>query len=186
MRFNNRAFSEAEQLTRLVAIDTDTSGFIKDTEGWRILSASAIAQTLTGIVTETTLATITIPAGALGPNGILRVTTLWSHTNSANNKTIAIRLGGTGGTLYAQYNVTATAATRDERQIHNRNSQSSQVGYHVGGGAAGGWGTNSANAAVTSAVDMSAGTTLVIRGAVPTAAETLTLESYLVEVSYRA
>lgn len=38
-----------------------------------ILAASAVAAPTTGDTSENTLATVTIPAGALGANGIIRI-----------------------------------------------------------------------------------------------------------------
>jgi hypothetical protein len=42
---------------------------------WRVLAASAAPASHTGDTLETALATIPVPAGAMGPNGQLRVTT---------------------------------------------------------------------------------------------------------------
>src|SRR5213079_2421852 len=52
-----------------------------------VLAQSAVAASVTGTLTETVLATIAIPAGAMGVNGAIRVTALWSYTNSADTKT---------------------------------------------------------------------------------------------------
>jgi hypothetical protein len=132
---------------------------------------------------ENALATVTIPAGALGPNGFLRVTTSWAYTGSTNSKSLRIRLGGVGGTAHL-----ATARTSgtelayvDQRIIANRNAQNSQFsnpsGTQVGASTAAG---------VTGSIDTSAETTLVITGQKATGSETLTLASYLVELHYRA
>ena len=43
-----------------------------------ILAQSAVAVSKTGDTNEATLASITIPAGAMGANGSLRLTTVWS------------------------------------------------------------------------------------------------------------
>lgn len=184
MRFNNRPYTDAQQLTALVAADNDISGFIKDTEGWRVVGASAVAAPITGSLTETTLASVTIPAGAMGPNGILRITTLWSVTNSVNNKTLRVYLGGAGGTLYHNVVFTTSASQRHQVQIHNRNSQSSQVGY-TPGGATGGWGP-STSAIQTSAINMALSQTILMRGLLGDVADTITLESYSVELKYGA
>lgn len=183
MRFNNRAFSEAEQLTRLVAIDGNTSGFIKDTEGWRVLAASGVLASHTGDTTETALATIAIPAGAMGPNGMLKVTSLWTVPNSANNKTLRYRLGGGAGTEFLAYVATTSAAVHAQRVIQNRNSQASQVGFSPA----------SSNSYVATTASNATGTIntanaqdLVISGQLASAGETITLEGYLVELKYGA
>src|SRR5688500_6060251 len=77
-----------------------------------VLAQSAVAASHTGNTTETTLATVTVPANAIGANGRLRVTSLWSHTNSANSKTLRVRFGGAAGTIYTSLTVTTTLSTR--------------------------------------------------------------------------
>ena len=74
---------------------------------------------------------ITLPAGAMGPNGVLRITTLWSYTNSANNKTLRVRLGGLSGTAFQANVVTASNIGVMQRTIQNRNSQASQIGFNA-------------------------------------------------------
>lgn len=182
MRFNNRAFSEAEQLTRLVAIDGNTSGFIKDTEGWRVLAASAIAVPKTGDTNETALATVTFSGGVMGANGAIRVTALFSYTNSVNNKTPRIRLGGIAGAALFSNNMTTTGNLLATRIIQNRGAQNSQVSSS---GIANTFGTGT-GAVVTSAVDTSASWDLVISGQLANSGETITLESYTVELKYGA
>lgn len=182
MRFNNRAFSEAEQLTRLVAIDGDTSGFIKDTEGFRVIGASGVASPVTGTASETALASIIIPAGAMGANGILRITALFSYSNSANNKTLRFRFGnGLSGTAFFTSVLTTTAATRATMTIQNRNSASSQIGGLTNGFLGG---TSTAN--VTGTIDTTAQQTLSISGQLANTGETITLESYIAELRYAA
>jgi len=147
---------------------------------WRVLAASAVAAAHTGDTLETPLATIAIPAGAMGPNGQLRVTTQWSYTNSANGKTLRVRFGGGAGTSYLAQAVAATASAQFQNRIGNRGAANSQVGNSNTA-----FGTTTAGV-VTSAVDTSAGVNLVITGQVANTAETVTLESYLVELFHGA
>ena len=58
------------------------------------LAQSAVAVPLTGTTNATVLASLTIAAGAMGINSALRVSAMYSMTNNANNKTLAIRHGG--------------------------------------------------------------------------------------------
>lgn len=141
-----------------------------------VLAGSAVAVPHTGDTNETTLATITIPAGAMGKNGQLRITTNWSYTNSGNNKTLRIDFGGTD---YRAFVVTTTDAFRDQITIANRNATNSQVGGLVGTAVAY---TSTTIANVTSAVDTTAAVTLTITGQLASGGETVTLESYLVEL----
>jgi hypothetical protein len=140
-----------------------------------VLAQSAAALPKTGDTAETTLATVTVPAGALGPNGTLRITTLWSNTNSANNKTFKVKLAGTA---YGSLVSATTVITRDQRMIHNRGTASSQIGMP---GTVGGFGSSGV-AAVTSAIDTSQSQDITFTAQLALGTETITLESYLVEV----
>lgn len=142
----------------------------------RLLAASAVAASVTGTATETALATITIPAGAMGLNGAVHIYTVWTITNSANSKTVRVRFGGAGGTAYAALAATTSTSISDLRRIRNRNSASSQVGAFNAGGSVG-LGANG-NALTTSAVDTSAAVDIVLSGQLANTGETITLESY--------
>ena len=144
---------------------------------WRVLAQSSVAAAHTGNTSETTLASIVIPAGAMGPNGRVRITSLWSATNSANNKTMRHKFGGTN---YFAQNMVAHQSWRHETEILNRNAVNNQIGNtnNVFGSQAG--------APNSSAVDTSAAVTVLLTGQLANAAETVTLESYRVEVLYGA
>jgi hypothetical protein len=150
---------------------------------WYPLAKSAVAVSHTGDTNEFTLATIAIPAGAMGPSGALRVTSVWSHTSSGNNKTLRYRLGGVSGQQYMAAVNTTVASLMTQRLIQNRNSQASQVSSAQA--IANAFGT-SGGSPVTSTVDMSAAQDLVISGHLASAGETIALESYLVELAYGA
>lgn len=148
-----------------------------------MLAQSAVAVPLTGTVAETVLATIPLPGGAMGANGLIRINTLWTMTSSANVKTPRIRLGGAAGTEFYSQTHTTVATLRHQTEIMNRNSQSSQVGFPtIAGG--GGWST-SAQAITTGAIATSADTTIVISGQLANSGETITLQAYNVEVLYK-
>ena len=140
---------------------------------------SGTASSVTGTTTETTLATITIPANAMGPNGQIEIIPLWSFTNSANTKTMRVKFASTA--FYTQA-ATATAVTQSLVRIANRNSASSQVGAP---GANAGLGNFTA-AVITSAENTTSPVTLTITGQLTNTGETITLESYLVRVTYGA
>ena len=149
-------------------------------ETWQVLAASAVAASHTGSTAKTTLATVTVPGGAMGANGVLRITSLWSHSNNANNKTPRIEFGGTQfyGTA-----LTTTATSRMYHSIANRNAANSQVG-----GAASeifNWGST-AGALTTSSVNTSADQSLVFSGQLANSGDAIALENYLVELLYRA
>lgn len=147
---------------------------------WRVIAASGVSASHTGSTSETTLASIILPGGALGPNGALRISSQWSHTNSANNKTLRYRLGGS--VLMAPV-LTATAASAHQRTIQNRGAENAQVTQGAGFGNSFGGTTNPA---ATSAIDTSTDQTLTITGQLANSGESLTLESYLVESYFGA
>jgi hypothetical protein len=142
-----------------------------------VLAASAVAVVTPADATEDVLATITVPANAMGANGVLRITAVFSGTNNVNSKLCNVRYSGAGGTLYAQANISSNKF-RTQVQIANRNATNSQAGFDASGG---GFGLSAA-AIATSAVDTTASTTIVITGQKAVAGDTLTLESYLVEL----
>lgn len=148
-----------------------------------ILSQSGASVSCPADTTEDTLATITVPANALGANGVLRILTTWTFTNSANNKTMRVRYSGGAGTIYSSNVQTTQATSQVLTLISNRNATNSQVGAandHDG------LTLGSASAIVTSAVDTTASTTIVITGQKANSGETLRLERYVVELLYSA
>ena len=148
-----------------------------------LLVASAAKVDLTGGTSETALATIAVSAGVMGLNGILRVTSHYSYPNSANNKTIRVRFGaagtGTGATAVMTYVATTSTQFRGQWEIKNRNLANSQI--ITFGGSGGGW-TTSTSAVTTSAINTAAATEIVLTGQLALGTETLSLESYLVEL----
>ncbi len=146
-----------------------------------VLGKSGAAVNTPADTSEDTLATINIPANAMGANGVLRIYTLWAFTSSGNNKTLRIRFSGASGTIYMNPVFTTSVGYASLTMIANRNATNSQVGF-ASAATNGGLGTSSASANVTSSVDTTAATSLVITGQKASAGETLTLESYLVEL----
>jgi hypothetical protein len=134
----------------------------------------------TGDTNEATLATCNIPANAMGANGLLRITTTWEYTNSANNKTVRVRFGGLSGTVYQAVVSTTTAVSRLQADIFNANATNSQKGGPAGG-FAGGF-SSTAQTVVTSAVDTTAAVSLVFTGQLASAAENVQIDHYLVEL----
>ncbi len=149
------------------------------TQGWRVLAASGAAVAHTGDTIDTTLATVAVPAGAMGPNGALRITALWSWTNSANTKRPRCYLGGA---IVSAVSVTTNGALALQRLLQNRNSQASQVTFQTG--VTGSFALGSVASALS--VDTSAAQNLTFTGGLADSGETITLESYLVELLYGA
>lgn len=147
----------------------------------RILAQSAVAVSVSATTNEEALATVDVPAGALGVNGSLRVMSEWSMTDSANNKVFRVRFGadgaGLGGTSYLSSTITTQDGLADLKKITNRGSVSSQYGMNTSGYFGVGGTTGQ-----TSSVNTAAQSEIVFSGQKGSAGETLTLESYSVEL----
>lgn len=141
----------------------------------RVLAQSGVAASVTGTTNETTLATITLPGGAMGINGGVRIHTLWSMTNNANNKTQKVKFGGTSILFYT---LTSVAGNQTLTIYRNRGAANSQVGLANSSTGIG----NTSSAPTTSSIDTSADVTILITGQLATGTDTLTLEAYSVEV----
>jgi hypothetical protein len=149
--------------------------------GWYVLAASGVAASHTGSTSETTLATVTVPAGALGANGIMRVRANWSYPNSVNTKVFRTRVGGVSGTSIASYTATTTQSIVVANQLHNRNSQSSQVCANSA------WLGGAIDATPTTlSVDTSNAFDVLFTVVLANSSETAVLHSYSVEIYYAA
>lgn len=139
-----------------------------------ILAQSGVAASVTGTLTETTLASVTIPGGMMGTNGSLRIKAKWTYTNSVNNKTIKSVFGGQAVTT----GVRTTSTTEFLfYTIDNRGSLSSQMGPNTAIPSSSSLGTY-----FPLTVDTSVDQTLTFTGTLANTGETITLEGYTVEV----
>lgn len=140
----------------------------------RLLGQGIGAAPLTGSTGETTLATIRVPAGLLGANGQLEITTLWSMTNNANVKTFRVKLGST---TFAQIALASFLGYQHFTRIINRNNPALQVSMPattsiVFGGTGGGLATGT--------VDTAQDQSLTITAQLAVGTDTVTLEGYSV------
>lgn len=146
-----------------------------------VLASSGAALSHTGDTSKTALATIPIPAGAMGANGRLRITTHWTVTGSTNSKTTSYEYGG--GVFFSVSTTTAaTVGWREQREIVNRNSASSQVCLRA---SSLGTGTLTAST-TTAAVNTASAQDLIFYATLTDSGETVTLEYYCVELLYAA
>lgn len=148
---------------------------------WHALAHSGAQSSHTGNTTETALATVTVPAGAMGPNGALRILAGFSGTSSANNKTVRVKFGSLSGTNFLSTNITTNGLVWGG-VIMNRNAQNAQIGAPNGVSGVGSIGYPF----LTAAIDTSASTTLVFAGTLANAGETVSLEYFYVDVLYGA
>lgn len=149
--------------------------------GGRVIAQSGASASHTGDTIEATLATITLPAGVLGPNGRLEIDTLWTFsTSSANSKTCRAKLSTA---VIAAVVATTSLGLRHMGTCINRNSQSAQIIFNPANQPGSG---TSAVANSTAAIDTSVSQTITITGQLASAAETITLEGYTVRAIYGA
>jgi len=138
--------------------------------------------TVTGTLTETLLATVTIPANALGPNGAFRLTYTATETNSANNKTLNFLYNATGPGITGQLINAVTQTTNISQQgivyLRAANTTGTQAAY-----------PNSqlpyattANAINFPTLDTTQTTYLNITGTLANVADSLTLTGWTLEI----
>lgn len=149
---------------------------------WSVLKNTNVAAAHTGDTTETVKFTVTVPGGYMGPNGRLRIKVSATYTNSADSKSIRVRLGGLAGTLFGQSINTTTAGATFEFDIANANNAAVNVGGVTSG--QGGWSTSSASTSgtVNTAVDQD----LVVTAQLANSGETITITSVCAELLYGA
>lgn len=162
------------------ALQSATKNYV-DKKSSRIIDAHGSASSITGTLTKTLLGTVTIPANSVGPNGVIRITTNWSHTDNANTKTLGIEFDGQ---TYGSIAAASQIRTHTMTTIYNRNSASSQIGGCNSGNATG-FGQSTSNQ-ITSSVDTTVDKDIKFYGTLTNTGDTITLESYLVEVLYHA
>ena len=149
----------------------------------RILGQSGTAIAHTGTVAETKLASVLVPAGAMGVNGILQIETTWSNTNNANNKTRVVRFGSgdnVSGTSF-QGLVATTQFQHVGLQVISNSTAAVQLGWY-NGGLSGVPGSYSA-AGVAGAIDTTANSYVVMSGILANTGDTMTLLAYRVTLT---
>ena len=133
------------------------------------------AVALTGTTVETTLVTLTIPAGLIGSNGKVKLYPLWSTTNNANTKTLRVKFP-----TNTVYTAIASNTVHVAGLVIIRNFGSESVQRVSSGILAGLGGTTSSIAWTT--INTSAATTITITGQLANSADTMTLEGLFVEI----
>jgi hypothetical protein len=160
---NATTSSEAVTITGKQAI----GGFRKLGEG---------TATLTGTLTPTVLASVTIPGRPGGRTGIIRITTLWGLTNNANGKAPSITYGGTAFWAPAASSQANIGALRPPPADIAFTGASSQVGFALASNVG-----SSSSALVTATVDSTVDQTLEIVGTLSNAGDTMTLGYWRVD-----
>jgi hypothetical protein len=171
----------SDQTTGSGAVSAFGTAAIKDTGSIpqtipRVLATTAVSASNTGNLNDTILATITVPAHAMGLNGRIRVTAMFGKTGTAGTANNTIYFGGT--LVFFGVMGATSLSNRVQIDLANRGALNSQV---AGGTGSDGFGPNT-NPWVFPAVNTAADVTLLIRGQLANAADTIILDSYLVEL----
>lgn len=144
----------------------------------RVVRRSNAPVSHSGDTTEVALATIKVPANAMGTNGRILVEGRVSYTNSGNPKTATVKFGGV---TYLTGTMTNSKWWRFELKIRNRGSAKSQEGSGFALLSSGAL-VGAPNAANSSAVDTSESFDITITGQLANPAERISLEVYQVIV----
>lgn len=93
-----------------------------------LIALSGVKSVLTNSLTETALFTAMIPDGIMGPNSGIEIQPVWTHTNSANTKTLRVRIGTTiaGQTAFERARTTSQYEAPLIRYV-NRGVLNSQI-----------------------------------------------------------
>lgn len=147
-------------------------------KGVHILHCDGSLITFTGAATIQTMKTITVPGGAMGPHGQLRVTFLFGFSAGTPAPFIRLRFGGVSGALYAEQFGSSVAMTGQwQVRISNRGVVNSQIGmatatvFNVSNGSD-----------VTSSLNTNNDQDLVFQGGLLNAAHSVFLKNVLVEL----
>lgn len=137
-----------------------------------VLFSKGNASSVTGTTVETTLGSFTCKAGMVGKNDYFEVYCDWSHTNSANSKTLSFKIGSTN--FIATVDGASVISYFRHVQVSMRGATNSQVSFRAAATIDNG--TN-AVAPATGAEDMSVDKTIAFTGTLANSGETITLES---------
>ena len=141
----------------------------------KLVEQSAIAVPVTGTTAETTVSQLNIPGNSMYINGSMRIKLFVSNTNSANNKTIKIKLAGN---ILMNNIVTTTNSAVYEVTVYNRGAINNQIAAPATSNISFGTG----GAFSTSAVDMSKDQALTVTCQLALSTETCQLEAVTVEI----
>lgn len=182
---NGTGFSLANLTAGTGMTVTNASGAITLTPKTYQIASDCSAHAVSSGTSETILKTHSITAASIpvAANSLIRIHALWTYTNSANAKTVRVRIGaagaGTGGTIVFSAAPTTTATIARDVYLFVR-STSSQVCTPLS--AATHETAASVAAAVTPAIDLTANWEIAITGTTASSGETITLEASAVTI----
>lgn len=148
--------------------------------GCIVVGQTNTSVSVTGTAAVTQMASITVPGGLMGPNGILEVFHMWTYTNSANNKAIIVRMNGPSGTAFFSRGEQTTTFHQALTIIRNNNSVSAQKGPVIS--LSGGFGTSTGTES-TGAINTGNNFDIYASAQLTNTGETITLQN--IRVVYR-
>lgn len=148
---------------------------------WRVIASDAAGWTHTGSTTETTMVTLSGIVPANGPNGVLRITTLWScSVNDASVKSGRVRINGT------EVDRTSLASNRSHsKQVNMRNRGASNAQVAQGPTSQSTYNVSTI-APSTYSFDMTGALTITFTVQNAASGDSTRLEYYLIEALYGA
>ncbi|MYM34933.1 hypothetical protein GTP38_11355 [Duganella sp. FT94W] len=141
------------------------------------LTAAVGSGAYTQSLSITQLCNVTVPGGAMGPNGVFRSEVIFGSSNTANNK--AYYAGMTPGNLFVGLNISGAGATGTCGRVRlaNRGSQNSQTYF------AGGWGYGPVQLPqLQRSFDMTVDQPFFYSAALTNAADYVVLEGFTAEI----
>jgi hypothetical protein len=169
--FPATAFASGSAGFYWTVMSSTTAGtvYTSDTSGTPVTGSNSA---YTGSTSQQTAVTITVPGGALGTNGALRVYMGASCNNTAGAKTISSYFGGS---LTSGVSGTTTTIFSNAGLIINRNSASSQVATSY---------TSTTNGIfrLFTTLDTTSDKNIDLRLQIATATDVCVMENYLVEI----
>ena len=140
------------------------------------IAQSGAAVSHTGTVSETTIATIAIPANVMGSNGKVRIEALFSYTGGTAGWTPRLKFGGT--TFHQQAFLNTGLSARLNSEFTNANATNAQVAPAL---AQANFASNSV-AYTTMAIDTTSSQNLTITMELGNAGDTVVLRSYTIQL----
>jgi len=139
------------------------------------LITSTTTVSLTGTTAETTMQTLSLNGGVMGPKGKLRVYIMFNVTNSANTKTLRLKAGGAA---IWQLAVTAVVGCFTHVLIANMGSESAQLTALFN---TSGFGGAAASVNTASTINTAADFTLTLTGQLASSGDTMSVIGVFVE-----
>lgn len=160
-------------------VDPLTTAFTPYIPTSTLTTAVGSGSAYTQAVTMTALCNVVVPAGSMGPNGVLKSEVAFSTNNTANNKAYYATIGVPTLLQFCGLNITQANVMGAAGRVRMGNRGSQQVQTYLGGG----FGYSTLGTSIQRAFDMSVNQSLFYAITMSTATDYVVLESFTVEIS---